>query len=207
MVKGLWGKKVGMTQVFAGDKVVPVTVIDASDWVVTNVKTQARDGYDAVQVGCLKKKYSEQPFVDSWLKELKKYFTFVREVKTDNVEENGVIGQAPNFFTFFNEGDKVDVVGRTKGCGFAGVVKRHGFSGGGKSHGSCFGKIPGSMSFMRSQGRVIKGKKLPGHMGNKNHMVKGLPVVQIKMDAKIILIKGAIPGKAGSLIFVRKAHR
>ena len=207
MMKGLWGRKVGMTQVFANDKVIPVTVIDASSWVVTNIKTQVRDGYDAVQVGCLKKKYREQPFVDSWLKELKTHFTFVKEVRIDKAAEDVVVGQAPDFFTAFNEGDKVDVVGRTKGCGFAGVVKRHGFGGGPRSHGSCFGRIPGSMSFMRSQGRVIKGKKLPGQMGNKNHMVKNLPVVQIKADANIILVKGAIPGKIGSLVFVRKAQR
>lgn len=206
MMKGLWGRKVGMTQVFANDKVIPVTVIDASSWVVTNIKTQVRDGYDAVQVGCLKKKYKEQPFMDSWLKELKTHFTFVKEVRIDKAAEDVIVGQAPDFFTAFNEGDKVDVVGRTKGCGFAGVVKRHGFGGGPRSHGSCFGKIPGSMSFMRSQGRVIKGKKLPGQMGNKNHMVKNLPVVQIKADANVILVKGAIPGKIGSLVFVRKAQ-
>lgn len=205
MMQGLWGKKVGMTQVFANDKVIPVTVIDASSWVVTNIKTQVRDGYDAVQVGCLKKKFREQPFLDSWLKELKKHFTFIKEVRLNTAVENITVGQAADFFTFLNEGDKVNVVGRTKGCGFAGVVKRYGFAGGPRSHGSCFGRIPGSMSFMRSQGRVIKGKKLPGHMGNKNHMVRNLPVVQIKADTKIILVKGAIPGKVGSLVFVRKA--
>jgi large subunit ribosomal protein L3 len=207
-MKGLWGKKVGMTQVFANDKVIPVTVIDASDWIVTNIKTQVRDGYDAIQIGCLKKKYKEQQFADSWLKELKKHFTFVREVKVDNTAvENVVVGQTPDFFASLNEGEKVDVVGRTKGCGFAGVLRRHGFAGGPRTHGSCFKNIPGSMSFMRSQGRVIKGKRLPGHMGNKNHMVKNLPVVQIKADAKLILVKGAIPGKAGSLVFVRKVQR
>jgi len=206
-MKGLWGRKVGMTQVFANDKVIPVTVIDASNWIVTNIKTQVRDGYDAVQVGCLKKKYREQPFLDSWLKELKAHFTFVKEVRIDGAADTTTVGQTADFFSSFIEGDKVDVVGKTKGCGFAGVVKRHGFGGGPRSHGSCFGRIPGSMSFMRSQGRVIKGKKLPGHMGNKNHMVKNLPVVQIRADAKIILVKGAIPGKVGSLVFVRKAQR
>jgi large subunit ribosomal protein L3 len=207
MMKGLWGKKVGMTQVFANDKVVPVTVIDASDWVVTNVKTQVRDGYEAIQIGCLRNKYKEQPFSDNWLKKLGTHFAFIKEVKVDNAAENITIGQTPDLFASFSEGDKVDVVGKTKGCGFAGTVKRHGFGGGPRSHGSDFGKIPGSMSFMRSQGRVIKGKRLPGQMGNKNHMVKNLSIVQINPDAKVILVKGAIPGKAGSLVFVRKAQQ
>jgi large subunit ribosomal protein L3 len=204
MIQGLWGRKIGMTQLFVKDKVVPVTAIDISSWVVTNQKQQERDGYSAVQVGCLKTKYAESPFSSAWLKNLKKYFYFIKEVKVTELDDACVVGKSFASHALLQEGDVVDVVSRSKGAGFAGVVRRHGFSGARASHGAAMGKAPGSMSFMRSQGRVIKGKKLPGHMGNKKCMVRNLTVVKVHEDAPIILVKGSVPGKSGSLVFVRK---
>lgn len=205
MVTGLWGKKVGMTQVFSDNKVAPVTVIDFSHWFVTNVKTQERDGYQAIQVGRVKDKYVQETFSTEWIKKSQQYFSVVREIKIDGELGDIKIGQPADFQTLVAQGDKVDVFGITKGCGFAGVMRRHGFTGGVASHGSMMGKRPGSISFMRSQGRVIKGKKLPGRMGNQKQVMRNLEVVRVEPDAQIVLVKGSVPGKAGSLVFIRKA--
>lgn len=204
MTHEFWGKKIGMTQLFVGDKVVPVTAIDVANWVVTQVKTQEHDGYNAVQIGLPRDRYIKQAFSAEWLKKASKYFVLIREVKLSNVA-NFTVGQSADFYAQLVEGDKVNVTGTTKGNGYAGVVRRHGFSGGGASHGSTLGKAPGSMSFMRSRGRVIKGKRLPGHMGTLQKVMHGLNVVKIEQDARVLLVKGSVPGKAGSLVFVKKA--
>lgn len=206
-MKGLWGKKVGMTQVFAENKVVPVTVIDVSHWYITNVRTQERDGYNAVQVACLRDRYQEAAFEASWVKTPKKYFTFIREIRidADPASLNIEVGKPADLLSGLQEGQKVDVFGTSKGRGFCGVVKRHGFAGGGASHGSRMGNRPGSLSYMRSQGRVPKGKKLPGHFGNESKFVSNLKVVNVKPEQNVILLKGAVPGGSGSLIFIRKA--
>lgn len=203
---GLWGKKIGMTQVFAENKVVPVTVINIADWYITNSKTAERDGYNAIQMGCVRSKYREQEFTQDWLKNLKKYFNFVREVKLNkHPDEMGVeVGKPADFATALKTGDKVDAFGKSIGRGFAGVVKRHGFAGSPASHGARMGNRPGSMSWMRSQGRVVPGKRLPGHLGNVQKVIRNLEVVTIKPEDNIILIKGSVPGKSGSLIFLRK---
>jgi len=205
MIKGLWGKKVGMTQVFTNNAVIPVTAIDVSNWVVTNIKTKKRDGYDAIQMGYIKKRYQGQTFAENWLKKPQQYFGFLKEIKTSDQLEAIQIGQPLDFNTVVTEGDRVDVSGITKGCGFAGVMRRHGFSGGPKSHGSMFKRRPGTIGFMRSQGRVIKGKRMPGHMGVQKRMMKNLTVAKIESDTQVLLVKGSVPGKAGSLVFIRKA--
>lgn len=206
MVAGLWGKKIGMTQVFVENKVVPVTVIDVSNWYVTQIKTEANDGYSAVQIGVLRDRYAKSAFSADWLKKPKKYFTFLREVKVDaSNDKQFVIGQQVDFHASLTQGQKVDVVGTSKGCGFAGAVKRHGFAGGRASHGSTLGKRPGSLSFMRSQGRVIKGKRLPGHMGAVTERTRQLEVVKVHNEDNLVLIKGGVPGKSGSLVFIEKA--
>lgn len=205
MVIGLWGKKIGMTQIFSETGVVPVTAIDVSDWYVIRVKTLENDGYNAVQVGRVRTRYSQENFSESWLKQLPNYFGFIKEIKLTEANPDFVVGSAADFSAIIAVGDKVDVSGKSKGCGFAGVVRRHNFGGPPASHGSTMGKRPGSLGFMRSRGRVIKGQKLPGQMGNVQHMVRNLEVVKIEQDAKIVLVKGAIPGKSGSLVFVRKA--
>ncbi len=107
---------------------------------------------------------------------------------------------------FLAEGDTVDVFGITKGAGFQGVVKRHGFAGGRASHGATFGRFPGGLSFMRSRGRVIKGKRMPGHMGVDRRVMKNLEIIKIESEAHVVLVKGSVPGKSGSLVFVRKCR-
>ncbi|MCX5922260.1 MAG: 50S ribosomal protein L3 [Candidatus Dependentiae bacterium] len=205
MTQEFWGKKIGMTQLFVGDKVVPVTAIDVSFWVVTQLKTQERDGYNAIQIGLPRDRYAGQPFSDDWLKKSKKHFLFVKEVKVAEIPADLTVGKPADFYAQLTEGDSVNVTGITKGCGFAGAVRRHGFAGGAASHGSTMGKNPGSIGFMRSRGRVIKGKKLPGHMGVLQKMMRKLDVVKVERDRHIVLVKGSIPGKSGSLVFVKKA--
>ena len=204
MVSGIWGRKIGMTQVFDGDESVPVTVIDVGNWIVTNIKTKERDGYTAVQVGCVKKRYAgETPSLD-WLKKPRHYFTVLREIRTDDLPEKIKIGQPADFYTGFQVGEPVDVCGITKGRGFAGVVKRWRFAGAPASHGHTMGKTTGSLGFMCANGKVVKGKKMPGHMGVKQRVMKNLDIVKVDQDGPIILVKGSVPGYDGSLVFVRK---
>jgi len=205
MVTGFWGKKIGMTQVFSGNDVVPVTVVDLSRWFVTAIKTEQRDGYSAVQVGFTRKRYEQDAFSAEWLKKTSKYFQFVREIRLGSpVADTVKIGQEADFAEQFAEGSFVDVTGITKGCGFAGVFRRHGFSGGRGSHGSKLGRKPGSNGFLRARGKVIKGKKLPGHMGVVQRTMQHLEVVRISKDEKYVLIKGSVPGKAGTVVFVQQ---
>lgn len=201
----VWGKKIGMTQLFVGDKVIPVTAIDVSNWVITNIKTKERDGYDAVQVGLTKKRFQQKPFSPEWLKKLTTYFSVVREVSPENVGAELTIGQPIDLATIMKEGNKLHVTGATIGRGFQGTMKRHDFNGSPGSHGSTIGRRPGSLSFMRSRGRVIKGKRLPGHMGAVQRMTKNLEVVKFEHDAQVVLVSGSIPGKSGSLVFIKKA--
>ncbi|KKR97302.1 MAG: 50S ribosomal protein L3 [candidate division TM6 bacterium GW2011_GWE2_41_16] len=206
MKAGLWGKKVGMTQIFASDrKVVPVTVVDVSDWIITQIKTDAVDGYSALQLGCLRDRYTDKPFDKEWLKSLKTYFRSIREVVlSEDVDASLEIGSVFDGSSLLAEGDVVDAVGETIGRGFQGVVRRYNFTGGHGSHGCRIGRHPGSLSFMRRQGRVIKGKGMPGHMGGDRCMMQNLKVVRVAPESKIVLIKGSVPGKVGSLIYLKK---
>lgn len=206
MVGGFWGKKIGMTQLFSGNKVVPATVIDISSWYVTDIKTQERDGYHAVQVGKVKKRYDKEQFSPEWLKNKRAYFTFVREIPVQASVDGLEIGKVADFYSLFNEGDAVDVSGITKGAGFAGVMRRHNYTGGRGSHGCMLGRNPGAIGGLTRSGKVIKGKGLPGHMGVKKRTMQNLEVVKILKDDNAIVIKGSIPGKAGSLVFVRKGR-
>lgn len=205
MAARLWGKKIGMTQVFSHNKVVPVTAIDIGHWLVTNVKTKERDGYNAVQVGLVRDRFTASTFAQEWLTQPKKYFYHVREIAFDGDATALVVGQDIGFNEIVNAGENVDVVGTTIGRGFAGVVKRHNFNGPPGSHGSNMGKRPGSSSSYRSQGRIIKGKKFPGHMGVDLQVMKNLQVVSVDKDANVVLVKGSVPGKSGSLLCIRKS--
>jgi large subunit ribosomal protein L3 len=204
---GLWGKKVGMTQVFAGNKVVPVTVIDTAHWFVTNTREIEKDGYNAIQVGCVRARYNGQDFSAEWIKQPKKYFSFIREIKVEKnpSELSFEVGKNADFCALISQGDKVDVKGTSIGRGFAGVVKRHGFNGPPGSHGDKMGKAPGAMSFMRTQGRVIKNKRLPGHMGDASKVIRNLEIITVKPENNVVLLKGSVPGKTGSLVFLRKS--
>lgn len=207
MVNGLWGKKIGMTQVFSEkNKVVPVTVIDIANWYVTQIKTKETDGYTAVKLGCVKTKFSDLSFSHDWLREPRKYFSAFKEVPMDEGTDGVEIGQLADAATILAAGDTVDVFGVTKGAGFQGVVKRHGFAGGRASHGATFGRFTGGLSFMRSRGRVIKGKRMPGHMGVDRRVMKNLEIIRVEPEARVVLVKGSVPGKSGSLVFVRKCR-
>ena len=207
MLNSILGRKVGMTQLFTNDgKVVPVTVIDVANWFVTQAKSVENDGYAAVQLGLLKKKYRNHSFDNSWLKKKSIYFAFLREVKVDNaVLQEFKIGQEIKLNNVdFNDKSIVRVTGRTKGKGFKGVVGRWHFSGGFATHGSMFHRRPGAIGSMRTQGEVIKGKKLPGHTGDRQITVKGLRVVCLDLQGGYLFVKGAVPGKKDSLITVSK---
>ena len=205
MIKGLWGKKIGMTQIFSQDnKVVPVTAIDVGRWFVTQVKTQERDGYHALQLGCVKKRYQGQDFSMQWLKKPKKYFSSLREVRVNEGHEFAV-GQEAVVDGVLEEGQNVDVFGTTTGKGFQGVIRRHGFAGGQATHGDRVGRAPGSIGFITHGGKVVKGKKMPGHMGTRKTVMHNLQVQKVEPDSRIVLVKGSIPGKTGSLVFMRKS--
>jgi len=205
MIQGIWGFKVGMTQVFSDDsKVVPVTVVNTAGWFVTQIKTIENDGYNAIQVACLRKKYQGQPFSQEWLKKLKLYCLFIKEISITELPEGLTLGSSIDLASILIKDDSVDATGVTKGCGFAGVMRRWNFAGGPKSHGSTFSRRPGSIGNMRATGKVIKGKKMPGHMGDKQRTTQKLQVVQVRSEDNIVLVKGSMAGKPGSLVFLSK---
>lgn len=201
----LWGKKIGMTQIFSNNAVIPVTAIDVAHWIIVGIKTKERDGYGAVQVGLIKPRYADVAFDTVWLTQLQKYFHHIKEIAFDGDVATLVVGQPVDFNTIVNTGDFVDVMGITIGHGFAGVIKRHNFRGAPGSHGSDMGRRPGSSSSYRSQGKIIKGKKFPGHMGVDARVMKNLEIVAVDKDAHMVLVKGSVPGKSGSLLCIRKS--
>lgn len=203
MISGLWGKKIGMTQVFHQDKVVPVTVINVNNWIVIQVKTAEKDGYSAVKLGLVRKQFHNDQFSAEWLKKPATYFSMIKEVPWDG-QQAVTVGQSLLCDQVLEHGKLVDAFGWTIGRGFAGAIKRHGFAGGRASHGSKVGRKPGASGSFRSQGKVIKGKRFPGHMGTERRMQAALEVIQCDPQANIILVKGSMPGKAGSLVFLRK---
>ena len=206
MLTTLLGRKVGMTQIFdEKGKVVPVTVVNIAHWLVTQFKKTDNDGYVAVQVGLLRKRYQSQDFSADWLKNKKRYFSYIKEVAVDGEEHELSLGQAISVdHVGWEKGQKLQVTGKSKGLGFQGVVKRWGFSRGPMSHGSTFHRRPGSIGHMTRQGEVIKGKKLPGHYGDKQVTVQGLMLVQADKEAQCLFIKGAIPGKKETVVLIKK---
>jgi large subunit ribosomal protein L3 len=205
-ITGIWGRKIGMTQVFVNDKVVPVTAIDIADWRVTYIKTQERDGYNAIQVGLVKDRYKDKEYDKEWIKKPSVYYSFIREISLNAAAKDVVVGGPINFSEQVELGQLVDVSGVTMGKSFAGVVKRWRFAGPPASHGSTMGNRPGSIGNLVKSGYVAKGKKLPGHMGCDNRMMRNLEVVMVKAETKTLLVKGSIPGKSGNLVFVRRVQ-
>ena len=204
MAAGFWGKKIGMTQLFVKDRVVPVTAVDVSHWIVVGLKTPERDGYAATQIGRVKDRYAQLAFSAEWLKKTAQYFSHIREIPMPQGMTPEQIGTPLDARTLVAVGDNVQVSGKSLGRGFQGVVKRHRFNGPPGSHGSCLGKKPGSSSSYRSQGRVIKGKRFPGHMGNELCTINNLEVVRIEEQHPVVFLKGSVPGKAGSLLSIAK---
>jgi large subunit ribosomal protein L3 len=205
MLNKVLGTKVGMTQLFDKDgMVVPVTVIDVNHWFVTQVKSSQKDGYASLQLGLLRKRFRGIEFSPVWLKARADHFLRIKEVPVKD-DHSFKPGQALSLAdSVLQEGDVVSVIGNAKGLGFQGVVKRHGFAGGPKAHGSKFHRRPGSGSHMRTQGEVIKGKRFPGHMGTEQVTVKGLKVIRIDRESGLVFVKGAIPGKKDGLIAINK---
>ncbi len=214
MIKGLIGRKVGMTQVFAEDgSVVPVTVIEAGPCVVTQIKTVEKDGYGAVQLGfgTAKPKRVNRP-MRGHLDKVRavsgdeNYPRVLREFKVDDPAAFQM-GQKMTVQDVFNIGEFVDVTGITKGRGFTGTVKRWGFHRGPVTHGCKNIREPGSTGCATFPARVIKGKKMPGRYGGERVTVLSLKVVDIRPEDNTILVRGAVPGSREGVVFVRKTNR
>lgn len=204
MITGIIGKKLGMTQVFGEDgRIFPVTVIEAGPCGVVQKKTAATDGYDAVQIGFdeLKETKTNKPEKGHFKKAGTAAFRHLREFKGEASDME--VGSKVTV-DIFSKGDKVSVIGTSKGKGFQGVMKRHHFKGGGESHGSMFHREPGGIGSSAWPSHVWKNKRLPGHMGNERVTTKGLTVVEVKPQDNIILIKGAVPGSNGGLVIINK---
>jgi large subunit ribosomal protein L3 len=202
---GLIGRKIGMTQLFdeKGD-VVPVTVIEAGPCTVTEIRTSERDGYTALQLGfgTNKEKRFTKPYLGQFTKRNLPPSRHLREFRIADISAYA-LGQTLNA-SVFEKGEHVDVEGNTKGRGFAGIIKRHGFKGGHASHGPTMGREPGSIGSSAYPSRVIKGKRLPGRMGGKPLTSKNLLVAGVDTEQNVVLVRGAIPGPTNGLVFILK---
>jgi large subunit ribosomal protein L3 len=205
MSRGLLGKKLGMTGFFTPEgRYLPVTVIEAGPCVVTQIKTRATDGYDALQLGFGEKRKSRvnKPLQGHYKKSGEQCFRYLREFSVDNPEEYN-LGQEITV-DMFNVGDRVDVVGTTKGRGFAGVIKRYGFHRGPMTHGSRNVRRPGSIGCSAWPAKVIKGKKMPGQYGNDRKTIRNLEIIDIRSEDNVILVKGAVPGAESGVMTVNE---
>ena len=207
MAKGILGKKIGMTHIFEADgKMIPVTVVEAGPCLVIQNKTEETDGYNAVQLGFgeIKEKHTSKPMKGHFDKAGVTPVKFVKELRLSAPSEY-TVGQKISA-EIFTAGELIDATGISRGKGFAGTIKRHNFSRGPMAHGSKSHREPGSMGPMHSGpgGRVIKGKKLPGRMGNAKVTVQRLTVAKVDTDRNLILVKGSIPGAAGSFVVLRE---
>lgn len=202
-MKGILGRKVGMTTVFTTDgKQIPVTVVSVEPNVVTQIKTKETDGYDAIQLGAFSKreKLSNKPEMGHAKKANTEPKRFLKEIRGVNVSDY-TVGQVLEA-SIFEAGEIVDVTGTSKGKGFQGVIKRHNQSRGPMGHGSHYHRGPGSMGTMRPM-RVLKGKKLPGHMGNETVTIQNLEIISIDMENGVILVSGNIPGPKQGLVIIK----
>lgn len=200
---GILGKKLGMTQIFTGDgKMIPVTVVEAGPCCVVQVKTLEKDGYEAVKIGfqeIKKEKKVNKPMAGVFKKSGVKPCRILKEFPMGDLKVGDCVTVER-----FNKGDKVSVTGVSKGKGFQGVIKRHKFAGGPASHGSMFYRAPGSIGASSYPSRVWKNQRLPGHMGSERVTAKYLTIVDVKPDQNILMIKGAVPGAAGTYIEISK---
>ena len=204
--KGLIGRKVGMTQIFdEKGNVIPVTVIEAGPCIVAQVKTVETDGYNAIQLGFgdVKEKHINNPEKGHFAKANLAYKKHLREFRIEDIQSVKVGDEIKA--DIFQEGEKIDVQGISKGKGFQGVIKRHGQHRGPMGHGSMYHRRPGSMGSTSTPGRVFKGKKLPGHMGKVTVTVQNLDVVRVDMDKNVILVKGSVPGNKGAILKIKSA--
>ena len=204
-MKGILGRKIGMTQVFAKNgKLTPVTVIEVEPNVVSQIKTVATDGYDAIQLAAVEKreKLANKPEIGHLKKANTTPKRFLKEIRGVNVSDYS-LGQVIKA-DLFEEGEMVDVTGTSKGKGFQGVIKRHNQSRGPMGHGSQYHRGVGSMGTLLPM-RVIPGKKMPGHMGGEQVTVQNLGIISVDLDNNCLLIKGNVPGPKNSLVFVKSS--
>ncbi|MBW2645271.1 MAG: 50S ribosomal protein L3 [Deltaproteobacteria bacterium] len=205
MIKGLLAKKIGMSSIFSSDgRRLPVTILQVGPCVVTHIKTQDRDGYEALQIGFEEKnqKKVNRPLAGHFKKSGERAFNFLREFPADDYSEFKE-GQTITV-DIFEPGERVDISGTSKGRGFAGVIKRWGFHGGRATHGSHSHRVPGAIGMCAWPAKVMKGKKLPGHYGDSRVTVKGLEVVDVRPEQNLLIIKGAVPGSQDGLVEIRK---
>jgi large subunit ribosomal protein L3 len=211
MSPGILGKKIGMTQVFRADgQVVPVTVLKAGPCVVTQRKTPATDGYDAVQLGLMeyiKKSKVSKPQAGHLKKSGAEGVKFQREFRLEEGANGDMKPGDRVLAEEFKPKEKVDVIGMSKGRGYAGLVKRHHFRGGDDTHGSMFHRAPGSIGASSFPSRVFPGMKMSGRMGNERVTVRNLEIVEVDAEDNVILVKGAVPGPNGGYVIVRRSRR
>jgi large subunit ribosomal protein L3 len=201
---GILGRKIGMTRVYNDlGRSIPVTVIEAGPCTVLQKKTVGKEGYNAIQVGFLEKKSQRlnKPEVGHFKRSGGTGYYHVREFRVDDPDVYE-LGQLITLSEVLKVGDKVDISGKTKGRGFQGVVKRYGFGGGKASHGSGFHRAPGSIGCSAYPGRVLRGKKMPGHMGTDSKTLKNLTIVDIREEENILLVQGAVPGAKNGLVSI-----
>lgn len=207
MTVGTIGEKIGMTQYFLGDgSAVGATVVKSEPAVVVQVKTEDVDGYNAVQIGygdTEKRKLTEpmKGHFDKYGIQPKKFLT---EFRVEDAEQHSSGGEVS--VEIFETGEAVDVSGNTKGKGFQGVVKRWGFSGGPDSHGSRFHRRPGSIGMCVEPGRVLKGQKMPGRMGDRRVTIQNLEVLKVDSEQNLLVLKGSVPGPQGNIVELRSSH-
>ena len=205
MSKGLIGKKLGMSSVFSAEgKFVPVTVLEVGPCVVTQIKTRAVDGYDALQLGFGEKKAKQvtKPIQGHLAKSGGKLFETLKEFPVDDPSAYQ-LGQSLGA-DLFQVGERIDVTGITKGRGFSGVIKRHGFARGRMTHGSHSIREPGSIGSSAWPAKVLKGKKLPGQYGNSRQTVRNLKIVEIRLEENLVLLQGAVPGSRAGWVTINK---
>jgi len=205
MQKAILGKKLGMTQIFTEDGLmVPVTVVEAGPCVVTQVKTEEKDGYNALQVGFddIKPRLVNKPLKGHFDKSNLSYKRYLRELKLENAKDYSVGSEIKA--DIFSVGDRVDVSGNTKGRGFTGAIKRWNQHRGPMAHGSGYHRGPGSLGSGTTPGRVLKTKKLAGRMGNEKVTISNLQVVKVDAERNLLLIKGAVPGNKGTLLTIKE---
>ncbi|MDY6854833.1 MAG: 50S ribosomal protein L3 [Thermodesulfobacteriota bacterium] len=207
MVKGIIGRKLGMTQIFSeSGNVLPVTVIEAGPCIVVQKKTLDNDGYSVLQLGYSEKKVKRlnKPLNGHFKRHNAIPCVYLKEFEFNNIDDYKE-GDRITVDNMFNAGDFVDVTGMSKGKGFAGVVKRWGFRGGPSGHGSMFHKAPGSIGASATPSRVFKGRKMPGRLGGKRVTVQNIEVVEVKPNKNVILLKGAVPGSRNGIIIIKSS--
>lgn len=207
MSKFILGRKGPMTQMFTDDGVcIPITLIEAGPCWVTALMTEKTDGYNAVQLGfeVVREKVVSKPCLGHLSKSGVQPLRFLREMRLDAPNDDYEVGGEVKADAF-ESGDMVDIVGTTKGRGFAGVMKRHNFKGGRMTHGGMARRRPGAIGMCAYPGKVFKGKRMAGHYGNARHTTKNLEIVGVDVERNVLMVRGAVPGSRGGFVYIRQA--